>query len=125
MNLVTALVAVLAVGLIASSQIPSNSNYGTGKGQVAGVTNPGIHATIATGEGKTALVQGRAGAVSPFPVKLNASDGAVTVQTPQGAKTVAVLPQDALNNLRASKLMTDVTSSVTTGSLASITEVVN
>ncbi len=124
MNLPTVALALVAVAVIASSQIPTHSNYGTGKGQVAGVTTPMAKATIATGEGKTAFVQGRAGAVSAFPIKLNASDGAVTVETPNGLKNVAVLPEDALNNLRASKLMTDVTSSVTTGPLASITEVV-
>lgn len=125
MNVVVAALALVAVGVIATSQIPSNSNYSNGRGQVAGVNNPVAKASIATGEGKTAFVQGRAGAVSNFPLTLDQKTGQLTVETPNGLRNIAVLPEDALNNLRASKLLTDVSSSVTTGPLASITEVVN
>lgn len=63
---------------------------------------------VATAPGQIALVQKRVGALSRFPLSVNPTTHELTVTTPAGTKVVAVLPQAAVDNMLASKVMDNV-----------------
>lgn len=79
---------------------------------------------IATADGQIALVNKRVGALSNFPLSVNPTTRQLTVTTPSGSKVVAVLPQQAIDNMLASKVMDDVVGERVNNSLASIPDLV-
>lgn len=79
---------------------------------------------VATAPGQFALVSKNVGAITPFPLTVDLKKRSLTVTTPSGTKTVTVLPDQAINNLLASKVITDVNSVPATGELASINRLV-
>lgn len=113
------LVILVVVGLLVSAFIPITRNYNDGKSQVAGVSSEKINnATVVTVENQTALVTEKAGALSNLP--LLASSGSITA----GSTQVGVLPDEAINNLLASRLMDYVVNEKVESSLASIPNMV-
>ncbi len=79
---------------------------------------------IATAPGQIALVHKRVGALSNFPISIDPTTRQLTVTTPSGSKVVAVLPQRAIDNMLASKVMTDVVGEKVDNELASIPSLV-
>lgn len=79
---------------------------------------------IATAPGQIALVNKRVGALSNFPISIDPTTRQLTVTTPAGSKVVAVLPQKAIDNMLAAKVMTDVVSEKADNELASIPSLV-
>lgn len=125
----THLLAVLAVvavaGVVAFSIVPVTRHYDYPASQVQGVSVPSTQsAKITSDSGKTAVVQRTGGAVSKFPLKIDPATNSLMVTTPAGTKTVTVLPEAAIANIKASRIMDDVDSEVTSGSLASVRELV-
>lgn len=114
-------VLVIVFGLLfASAIIPVSRSFNDGKsGNVAGVTTD-QDVKISSDSGQTAVVNKRTGALSSFPLSVNKVTGELTVTTPSGSKVVTVLPQAAIDNMLAAKVMTDVISEKVTSSLASI-----
>ncbi len=67
---------------------------------------------IATSSGKGLLIRkGQFEAETHFPVSINPTTNQLTVTTPAGVKTVAVLPDEAVNNLLKQKYIDSVASS--------------
>lgn len=79
---------------------------------------------IATAPGQVALVNKKVGALSTFPLSVNPTTKELTVTTPAGSKVVAVLPQQAIDNMLASRVMDDVVSEKVNNNLASIPDLV-
>lgn len=79
---------------------------------------------IATAPGQTALVNKRVGALFNFPLSVDPVTKELTVTTPAGTKTVAVLPQQAVDNMLASGVMSSVVGERADSSLASIPSLV-
>lgn len=79
---------------------------------------------IATAPGRIALVNKRVGALSNFPISIDPTTRQLTVTTPAGSKVVAVLPQKAIDNMLAAKVMTDVVGEKADNELASIPSLV-
>lgn len=79
---------------------------------------------IATAPGQIAIVHKRVGALSNFPISIDPTTRQLTVTTPAGAKVVAVLPQKAIDNMLAAKVMTDVVGEKVANELASIPSLV-
>lgn len=79
---------------------------------------------IATAPGQIALVNKKVGALSTFPLSVNPTTKQLTVTTPAGTKVVAVLPQQAIDNMLASKVMDDVLGEKVNNNLASIPNLV-
>ncbi len=79
---------------------------------------------IATAPGQIALVNKRVGALSNFPLSVNPTTRELTVTTPAGSKVVAVLPQEAIDNMLAAHIMDDVVSEKVNNSLANVPELV-
>ncbi len=132
------LLGILAIaGLFVSALIPVSRNYNNGKSSVAGVYLAKADVSknammmekedfnIATSGGQTALVNKRVGALSNFPISVDSTTGQLTVTTPAGSKVVTVLPQQAIDNMLASKVMTDVVGEKVNNDLASIPDLVN
>lgn len=129
LNFLVLFLILVLIGAGVSANIPVKRNYSDGKGSVQGVMadNKGSKPDpdgpkIATDGGQTAVVKGTAGALSNFPLSLNGNTLVVT--TPAGQKSVTVLPDQAIKNMLASRIMTDVTSVDVKNSLASINELV-
>lgn len=80
---------------------------------------------IATAPGQIALVNKKVGALSNFPISIDPTTKQLTVTTPAGTKVVTVLPQKAVDNLLASRVMNEVVSEKVTNSLGSIPDLVN
>lgn len=79
---------------------------------------------IATAPGQIALVNKRVGALSNFPLSVDSTTRELTVTTPAGSKVVAVLPQQAIDNMLASKVMDFVVGEKVDNELASIPNLV-
>lgn len=79
---------------------------------------------IATAPGQIALVNKRVGALSSLPISIDPTTRQLTVTTPAGSKVVAVLPQQAIDNMLASKVMDDVVSEKADNELASVPDLV-
>lgn len=128
---------VLGLGtlLIIFSVIPVSRNFNDGKSDVAGVylakgeaSKSGVMENdfrIATSGGQTALVNKGVGALSSFPLSINPTTKELTVTTPSGVKIVTVLPQQAIDNMLAAHVMTDVEGVKVNNDLASIPNLVN
>lgn len=80
---------------------------------------------IATAPGQIALVNKKVGALTNFPISVNPTTKELTVTTPEGSKVVTVLPQQAIDNLLTSRVMTEVESEKVDNSLASIEDLVS
>lgn len=122
------LIAVLLLGaIVVSFKLPVTKSY-----QNSNVMGVNVEdkmrkeiPNVATMEGKMVIVEKNLGAVSKFPLQVDPQTNALIVTTPAGAKTVTILPDEALNNLLASRLITEIDSSNTQGSLASLNRVVD
>lgn len=79
---------------------------------------------IATAPGQIALVNKRVGALSNFPISIDSTTRQLTVTTPTGTKVVAVLPQQAIDNMLASGVMDDVVGEKVNNNLGSIPDLV-
>lgn len=121
------LVVTIFALVFVTSLVPVNRSYNDGrvnenvKGVEAGMKRD---IKIATDGGQTAFVNDRSGALSSFPLSVNKTTGELTVATPAGSKVVTVLPQAAIDNMLAAKVMTDVISEKVSSSLASIPNLV-
>ncbi len=79
---------------------------------------------IATAPGQIALINKNVGALSNFPISIDPTTRQLTVTTPSGTKVVAVLPQQAIDNMLAAHVMDDVVSEKVNNDLASIPDLV-
>lgn len=80
---------------------------------------------IATAPGQVALVNKRVGALSSFPISVDPTTRQLTVITPAGVKVVAVLPQQAIDNMLAAHVMDDIEGVKVNNDLASVPDLVN
>lgn len=117
-------VVVILAGLLISANIPVSRVYLDGKNGVLGVYTSKGNPRIATDEGKAGFISNNKGAISAFPLKIDQVTGALLVTTPKGEKVVAVLPDAAIKNMLASKVMSYVTSVPAKGELASTDKLV-
>ena len=116
-------VAILA-GLLLSANIPISRNYLDGRNDVLGTQTSKGSPKIATDEGKSGFISNTDGAISAFPLKVDQVTGTLSVTTPKGEKAVTVLPDAAIKNMLASKVMSYVTSVPAKGELASTNKLV-
>ena len=123
-NLLALFVAVLAVGSLISANIPISRNHFDGKNNVLGMDAAKTSPRIATDGGKMGFISNTEGAISAFPLKIDKATNSLIVTTPSGEKTVTVLPDAAIKNMLASKVMSYVTSVPSTGELASTDKLV-
>lgn len=79
---------------------------------------------VATAPGQIALVNKGVGALFSFPLSVNPTTRQLSVTTPAGSKVVAVLPQQAINNMLAAHIIDEVVSEKVNNSLASLPELV-
>ena len=79
---------------------------------------------ISTSSGKLAIMNKRAGALSSFPLSVNPTTKELTVTTPSGSKVVTTLPQEAIDNMKASHIIDDLKSEDTTTGLGSAQDLV-
>lgn len=117
-------VAVLAVGLLISANIPIPRVYLDGKDNVLGTETAKGNPKIATEGGKPGFISNKDGAISAFPLKIDKTTNSLIVTTPSGEKTVTVLPDAAIKNMLASKVISYVISAPSTGELASTDKLV-
>lgn len=118
------LVIAVLVGLLVSANIPLLRVHSDGKSAVLGIHTAKGNPKIATDGGKVGFISKTDGAISDFPLKLDQATGSLTVTTPKGDKVVAVLPDAAIKNMLASKVMSYVTSVPAQGDLASANKLV-
>lgn len=123
-HLLPLFVVVILAGLLISANIPVSRVYLDGKNGVLGVHTSKNTPKIVTGEGKVGFISNTKGAISAFPLKVDQVTGALLVTTPKGEKIVAVLPDAAIKNMLASKVMSYVTSVPAKGELASTDKLV-
>lgn len=122
------LVAVLLIGtILVSSKIPVTKSYPS-----SNIMGTNVEAKmkkeapkVATMEGKTVVIEKDLGAVSKLPLQVDPKTNALIVTTPAGSKTVTILPDAAINNLLSSRVITEIDSSYTQGSLASLNRVMD
>lgn len=117
-------VAVLAVGLLISANIPISRKHFDGKNSVLGTHTSKASPKIATDGGKSGFISNTEGAISTFPLKIDKATNSLIVTTPSGEKTLTVLPDAAIKNMLASKVMNYVTSAPAKGELASTDKLV-
>lgn len=117
------IIAVLA-GVLISANVPVSRTHLDGKSNVLGTHTSYATPRIATDAGKPGFISNTDGAVSDFPLKVNQTTGMLTVTTPAGEREVAVLPDAAIENMLASKVMSYVTSVQAEGELASTDKLV-
>lgn len=115
---------ILLTGLLISANIPISRSYPEGSNNVLGAQTLNMHPKITTDSGKMGVISNTDGAISAFPLKLDPKTGSLSVTTPKGEKVVAVMPDAAINNMLASKVMSYVTSVPSTGELASTNKLV-
>jgi len=112
-------VAVLAVGSLISANIPISRVHFDGKSNVLGTETAKTAPRIASDGAKMGFISNNKGALSTFPLKIDKATNSLIVTTPSGEKTVTVLPDAAIKNMLASKVMSFVTSAKAEGELAS------
>lgn len=113
-------VIVLVVGLLITANIPISRNHADGnKNAVLGTDSAKASPRIATDGGKMGFINNTEGAISTFPLKVDKATNSLIVTTLSGEKTVTVLPDAAIKNMLASKVMSYVISVPATGELAS------
>lgn len=117
-------VVVFLAGFLISANIPVSRIHSDGKDNILGTNVSKANLKIATGSGKPGFISNTDGAVSTFPLKIDQKTGALSVTTPKGEKVVTVLPDAAIKNMLASKVMSYVTSVPSEGELASTDKLV-
>jgi len=117
-------VTVILVGFLVSANIPISRVYLDGKNGVLGTHTSKGYPRIATDGGNIGFISNVDGARSTFPLKLDKATGRLSVTTPKGEKVVTVLPDAAIKNMLASKVMSYVTSASASGELASTNKLV-
>ena len=117
-------VSVTLVGLLVSANIPISRVYLDGKNGVLGAHTSQGNPKIATDGAKRGFISSTDGAISAFPLKVDQATGSLSVTTPKGEKVVTVLPDAAIKNMLASKVMSYVTSVPAGGELASTNKLV-
>ncbi len=127
-------VVVILAGLLISANIPisrvyfpkenSPTVYLDGQNDVLGTYTSKGNPKIATDGGKPGFISNTDGAISTFPLKVDPKTGSLSVTTPKGEKVVTVLPDAAIKNMLASKVMSYVTSVPARGELASTNKLV-
>ena len=123
-NLLALFVAVVAVGLLISANIPISRNHSDGKNNVLGTESAKMAPKIATDGAKFGFISNTEGAISHFPLRVDKATNSLIVTTPGGEKTVTVLPDAAIKNMLSSKVMSFVTSAKAEGELASTDKLV-
>ncbi|MBI3109545.1 hypothetical protein HYZ06_00710 [Candidatus Daviesbacteria bacterium] len=123
-HLLPLLVIVILAGLLISANIPISRVYLDGKNDVLGTHTSKGNPKIATDGGKSGFIINTDGAISAFPLKVDPKTGSLSVTTPKGEKVVAVLPDAAIKNMLASKVMSYVISVPAKGELASTNKLV-
>ncbi|OGE32678.1 hypothetical protein A3C59_03760 [Candidatus Daviesbacteria bacterium RIFCSPHIGHO2_02_FULL_36_13] len=121
--MVKILAIVFVAGILISSNIPITRSYLDGKSDVQGVTSSKNVRLVAEGSEK-GFVSGRDGAVSTLSLSQDQKSGTIKASTSVGEKEVAVLPDSAIKNTLASKVMSYVTSASSKGELASTSKLV-
>ena len=117
--------AAILVGLVVSANIPISRTYLDGQNGVLGVyTSKGSPRITADNRGNIGFISNTDGAVTAFPLKADPKTGSLSVTTPKGEKVVAVLPDAAIKNMLASKVMSYVTSVSAEDELASTDKLV-
>lgn len=120
-------VALVAVGVILTSAsfYTITKQYSDGKSNVAGVqSDDKKEVSVLTDSGQTAFTVGITGALTEFPVKLDSKTNQVVVQVAGQPRAVPVLPDEAIRNTLAAKVMSYLTSFEGKGVLASINSLV-
>lgn len=123
-HLLPLFVVVVLVGIIVSANISVSRTHLDGKNNVLGMQSSKGNPRIATDSSKSGFISNTDGAISSFPLKVDKTTGSLTVTTPKGEKTVTVLPDAAIKNMLASKMMSYVTSVPAEGELASTDKLV-
>lgn len=123
-HLLLLFVIVILAGLLIAANIPVSRVYLDGKNGVLGAYTSKGNPKIATDGGKLGFISNTHGAISAFPLKVDQVTGTLSVTTPKGEKVVAVLPDSAIKNMLASKVMSYVTSVPAEGELASTDKLV-
>ena len=118
------LVAVFVVAFFISANIPISREYLDGKSGVMGEHISKGSPRVIMDEGHRGFIVGTDGAITEFPLKVDQETGTLTVTTPAGEKEVTVLPDAAIKNMLAAKVMSYVTSVPTEGELASTEKLV-
>ncbi|KKQ65663.1 MAG: hypothetical protein US86_C0009G0031 [Candidatus Daviesbacteria bacterium GW2011_GWA2_38_24] len=125
MQLLSLLSLVVISGLVISSFVPVSRIHLSGRGSVAGAQKDlQDQVKLSTSSGKQGFFKNNAGAVSTFPLQVNPETNELTVTTPKGSKVVTILPDQAMKNMLASRMMSYVTSVKADGELASINQLV-
>lgn len=117
------ILAVIGVGV--TSNIPIKRNYSDGKGNVQGVqnTDPKLgEGIILSDKDSQAIAQGTIGALTNY--KAQVLGESIQVETPQGSKSIAVLPAQAIKNLQASGVLSEVDTTSIKGVLASLNRLI-
>lgn len=115
----------LVVGILISANIPVSRSYLDGNDDIKGVEiSKKTPPKISTDSGKNAFISNNDGALTTFPLKVDRVTGTLTVTTPAGERQVTVLPDAAINNMLASRVMSFVTSVPSSGELASTARLV-
>lgn len=123
-HLLLPFVIIILAGLLVSANIPISRVYFDGKTGVLGAHTARGKLKIATDGGKVGFISKTDGAISAFPLKVDPATGGLSVTTPKGEKVVTVLPDAAITNMLASKVMSYVTSVPARGDLASTNKLV-
>ena len=123
-KILTVFAVVLLAGLFVSANIPISRSYLKGSDNVLGTQVSKMHPKITTDSGKPGFISNGDGAISTFPLKLDQNTGSLSVTTPKGDKVVTVLPDAAIKNMLASKVMSYVISAPAKGELASTNKLV-
>lgn len=118
------LVTVLIGGLLITANIPISRNHFDGTNNVLGMDASKGNPKIATDGGKMGVISNTEGAISAFPLKIDKATNTLLVTTPSEEKIVTVLPDAAIKNMLASKVMSFVTSAPAEGELASTAKLV-
>jgi hypothetical protein len=123
-NPLIVLIVVVLAGILVSANIPISREYLDGKNEVMGAhTSTGSPRVVMDG-GQKGFIVATDGAITDFPLKVDEETGTLTVTTPSGEKVVAILPDAAIKNMLAAKVMSYVTSVKAEGELASTDKLV-
>lgn len=123
-NPLIVLIVILLVGILISANIPISREYLDGKNNVMGAHTSKGYPRIATDAGKPGFISNTDGAITEFPLQVDQATGILTVTTPAGEKVVTILPDAAIKNMLAAKVMSYVTSVKAEGELASTDKLV-
>lgn len=80
---------------------------------------------VATAQGEILVSRNNVGALSTFPVQVDLNTNELIITTPAGTKTVAVLPDQAIQNLLAANVISRVNPALLTSSgITSVSDVI-